>query len=58
MKKQNKNISYVLIKYMFENGVYNLDDLLDFVEMGNITIDEFENITFKSYNGNKKNGDT
>ena len=52
------NESYNLIKFKYEHCVYTLFDLIEFVEKGYITEEEFHFITSFSYQGvkNKKRG--
>lgn len=49
----DKHMSYYLIKHMFEHGVYSAKDLLTYVDMGNITKDEYHFITGYNYDGYK-----
>lgn len=49
----DKHMSYYLIKHMFECGVYSAKDLLTYVDMGNITKDEYHFITGYNYDGYK-----
>ena len=41
--------TYNMIKYFFETGVYEVKDVLDFVEKQDITEDEFHFITGYNY---------
>jgi len=46
-------MSYSLIKHMFECGVYSEKDLLTYVDIGNISKDEYHFITGYNYDGYK-----
>lgn len=49
----DKNMSYNLIKHMYHSGVCDVEDVIAYVEMGNITEEEFHSITGYNYNGMK-----
>lgn len=49
----DKNMSYNLIEHMYHSGVYNIKDVIAYVETGNITKEEFHSITGYNYNGVK-----
>ena len=49
----DKNMSYNLIEHMYHSGVYNIEDVIVYVNMGNITEEEFHSITGYDYNGMK-----
>lgn len=49
----DEHMSYSLIKYMFDHGVYSAKDLLIYVDIGNITKDDFHRITRYDYDGYK-----
>ena len=49
----DKNISYNLIEYMYHSGVYNIEDMIIYVNMGNITKEQFHFITGYDYDGLK-----
>ena len=46
--------SYNLIKYKYEIGVYSLKKMIEFVDAGVITPEQFHYITSYSYEGIKK----
>lgn len=48
--------SYTLMKYKYEEGVYSIEDMCDFVEKGYINEIEFHLITSLTYRGIKKEG--
>jgi len=48
--------SYYLIKYKYEHGVYTLQEMHRFVELGWITPTQFHEITTYSYEGTKNRG--
>lgn len=47
----DKNLSYGIIKYKYNTGVFDVEDILQYVEMGNITKDDFKDITRYNYDG-------
>ena len=47
----NKNISKDNIKWLFETGVYEIEDVIKYVEFKIITKDEFHSITSYDYDG-------
>ena len=48
------NMEKDLIKYKWRHGIYSIEEMLKLVENNEITIEEFEDITGKSYKGIKK----
>ena len=52
--RYDKNMSYDLIKCLFEYGVYSAKEVMWYVENGNITKDEFHFITSYNYDGLKE----
>lgn len=43
--------SKVIIKHKWDHGVYTLEDMINLVKNGNITKEEFFNITRYNYDG-------
>ena len=54
MKKRDY-MTYTLIQYKYEHGVYTIKDMIDFVDKGIITEEEFHSITRLYYDGVKFN---
>lgn len=52
--KYHKGYSYNLLKYLYEAGVYSRYDLMEYVDMGNITKEQFHDITRYYYDGLEK----
>jgi hypothetical protein len=48
--------SFSLMKYKYEEGVYSLEDMCDFLEKGYLNEIEFHLITGYQYKGVKKEG--
>lgn len=53
MKKTyyDKQLSKEMIKWLYESGVYSLDDMVEYVKLGIITKDDFHLITRYNYDG-------
>lgn len=49
----NSELNYNLLKYMYFCGVYSTEELMIYVDKGNITKEEFKMITRYSYDGLK-----
>lgn len=49
-------MSYDLIKYFYEMGVYSVQEMIKYVEDKTITEEEFHIITGYNYQGIKKSG--
>ncbi len=49
----DKNMSYDMINYMFNHGQYLPEDVMWYVDNGNITKEQFHFITGYDYNGLK-----
>ena len=48
-------MTYILLQYKYEHGVYIIKDMIDFVDKGVITKEEFHSITRLYYDGVKPN---
>ncbi len=49
------HMTYTLLQYMYEHGIYTLEDLMQYVDNGNITKEQFHSITRMYYDGVKAN---
>ena len=49
----DKHASYTMIEYWFEHGIYTAEQIMWYVDNGNITKDDFHFITGYNYDGLK-----
>ena len=50
------NMNYDLIKYFYESGVFSVKEVANYVDIGELTEEEFHQITGYNFQGLKKTG--